>query len=92
MSHRELLRVPLGGVLYSIGAVFHVLKQPGIWPGVFEAHELFHVLSAAAAVTHFSFIWDHVVRERGGSRSSVVFRPMGLRRLGTTPAARSRIS
>ncbi|WP_165235293.1 PAQR family membrane homeostasis protein TrhA [Aquisphaera insulae] len=56
VSHRALTPVWLGGVLYSLGAVFNLVHFPVIWPGVFQAHELFHVLVVAASVCHFHFI------------------------------------
>jgi hemolysin III len=62
LSHRELAAVPLGGVLYSIGAVFHLAKGPILWPGVIGGHELFHAFVVVAAATHFTFIWTHIGR------------------------------
>jgi hemolysin III len=56
LSHRTMLPVVLGGVLYSLGAVFNLLRTPVLWPGVFEAHELFHVFVVAASLCHFYFI------------------------------------
>lgn len=59
-SHAQLALMPTGGILYSVGAVFHVVHEPVVWPGVFGAHELFHVLVVAGAASHFLFIWNHV--------------------------------
>jgi hemolysin III len=56
LSHRALLPVVIGGVLYSVGAVFNLARFPVIWPGVFQSHELFHVLVVAASLCHFYFI------------------------------------
>src|SRR5262249_44382120 len=56
LSHRALLPITAGGVLYSVGAVFNLLHRPIIWPGVFGAHELFHVFVVAASLTHYCFI------------------------------------
>ncbi len=55
-SHRTLLPVVAGGILYSLGAVFNLIHRPVLWPGVFQAHELFHVFVVAASVVHFHFI------------------------------------
>ena len=62
LSHRDLIAVPLGGVLYSIGAAFHLARGPNIWPGVIGGHELFHLFVVVAAATHFAFIWTHIGR------------------------------
>lgn len=42
-----------GGVLYSVGMVFNVTKWPRMWPKVFSAHELFHVMVVAASTFHW---------------------------------------
>lgn len=60
LTHAQLALVPLGGVLYSVGAMFHVTRGPVLWPGVFGAHELFHVFVVGGAAAHFGFIWRHV--------------------------------
>jgi hemolysin III len=62
LSHRDLAAVPLGGVIYSVGAAFHLAKGPNIWPGVIGGHELFHLFVVVAAATHFAFIWTHIGR------------------------------
>lgn len=56
VSHRVMLPIVAGGVLYSAGAVFNLLHQPVLWPGVFQAHELFHLFVVAASLLHFYFI------------------------------------
>jgi hemolysin III len=56
LSHRTLLPVIAGGVLYSLGAVINLVRTPVLWPGVFEAHELFHVFVVAGSLCHFYFI------------------------------------
>jgi hemolysin III len=40
----------IGGVAYSVGAVFYAIKRPNPWPAVFEHHELFHACTLVAAV------------------------------------------
>jgi hemolysin III len=42
-----------GGVLYSVGMVFNVTRWPRMWPRVFSAHELFHVMVVAASAFHW---------------------------------------
>jgi len=63
-SQRSLRLIVLGGALYSIGAVFHVLGWPVVWPGVVGPHEVFHVFVVAASLVHYTFMlrviapWD----------------------------------
>jgi hemolysin III len=61
LSHRILLPVVVGGLLYSLGAVFNLLHRPVLWPGVFQAHELFHFFVVAGSLVHFWFILTVVV-------------------------------
>ena len=56
LSHRMLSPIVAGGVLYSLGAVVNLLHHPVLWPGVIQAHELFHLFVIAASLLHFSFI------------------------------------
>jgi hemolysin III len=44
-----LLLVVLGGLLYSAGAIVYARRRPDPAPTVFGYHELFHVLTLAAA-------------------------------------------
>lgn len=46
-----------GGVVYSVGAVFYVLKRPNFFPGVFGYHELFHFMTIIGAGLHFAVIY-----------------------------------
>ena len=60
----QLLKVPpaglalvvAGGILYSAGAVVYTRKRPDPVPHVFGYHELFHVLTVAAAACQYSAI------------------------------------
>jgi hemolysin III len=42
-----------GSLIYTVGAVICVKNRPHIRPGVFHAHDLWHVLVLAASVCHF---------------------------------------
>lgn len=60
----ELLAVPvvglglllLGGLLYTAGAVVYVRRSPNPVPHAFGYHELFHVLTLAAAACQYASI------------------------------------
>jgi hemolysin III len=43
-----LIPIILGGIFYSIGAIFYALKFPGPQARYFGFHELFHVFVIAA--------------------------------------------
>lgn len=61
VSHRELFPLVFGGILYSVGALLNVLHWPVLWPGVFHAHELFHVFVMGGSLAHFWFMLVAVV-------------------------------
>lgn len=45
----------LGGVAYTLGAVVEFQRWPNPWPGVVQAHELFHFAVIAGAVLQWRF-------------------------------------
>ncbi len=60
-SHRKLLALPLGGVFYSVGALLNLLKWPVLIPGVFGAHEIFHLFVIAGSASHVYFMLRVVI-------------------------------
>ena len=53
--------IALGGICYTIGAVFYAAKWPRLFPSVFSHHELFHVLVVVGSFMHFVAILVYVV-------------------------------
>jgi len=49
----------LGGVVYSVGAIFLGLEWPTIWPGVLGPHELWHVAVLTAMGMHWKFVFEN---------------------------------
>jgi len=49
--------ITLGGVFYTIGAILDHMKWPVIIKGVFEAHELFHLMIVIASIIHLYAIY-----------------------------------
>lgn len=47
----------LGGLAYSVGAVFYALRRPNPWPTVFGHHEFFHACTLVAALLHHIAIY-----------------------------------
>jgi len=64
-SQRTLWPIMLGGILYSVGAAFHVLHWPVLWPGVVRGHEIFHILVVAASGAHYWFMLTVVAPAAG---------------------------
>jgi hemolysin III len=53
LSVAELVLIAVGGVLFTVGAVFLLTHWPDPFPRVFGYHEVWHVLVVAAVVCHF---------------------------------------
>ena len=49
-----------GGACYSIGAVIFAFDRPHLWPGVFHAHDLWHVLVLGGSACHFLLVFNFV--------------------------------
>ena len=49
-----MVLVVVGGVSYTVGAVFYALKRPHPVPGVFGFHEIFHTLTVVAFLCHWT--------------------------------------
>ena len=47
-----LVLLLVGGLAYSVGAVFYALRRPNPWPTVFGHHEFFHASTLVAALCH----------------------------------------
>jgi len=50
-----------GGVLYSVGALLYARRRPDPWPRVFGYHEVFHLLTIAAAVAFYVVVLVYVL-------------------------------
>ena len=42
-----------GGIVYTVGAVIFALERPRLWPGVFGAHDLWHLFVLGGSACHF---------------------------------------
>jgi hemolysin III len=49
-----------GGICYSVGAVIFAMDRPHLWPGVFHAHDLWHVLVLGGSACHFLLVFRFV--------------------------------
>ena len=50
-----------GGALYSVSALLYARKWPDPWPRVFGYHEVFHLLTIAAAVAFYAVVLVYVL-------------------------------
>jgi len=48
-----LLPIIIGGLFYSVGAIFYALKKPGRFAKYFGFHELFHIFVLAAWISQY---------------------------------------
>lgn len=49
-----------GGVVYTVGTIIFALERPRLWPGVFSAHELWHLFVLGGSACHFVLIFRFV--------------------------------
>jgi hemolysin III len=49
--------IVIGGLLYTVGAVFYAIRRPNPWPGTFGYHEVFHAAVTLAALCHYIAIF-----------------------------------
>jgi hemolysin III len=51
-----------GGAAYSIGTIFFATNRPNLWPGKFEAHDLWHLFVLGGSICHFVLMLGYVVQ------------------------------
>lgn len=51
-----MLLILIGGLLYTLGAVFYAMKKPNPFPGHFGFHEIFHTFTVLAFMCHWSAV------------------------------------
>ncbi|TQJ02631.1 PAQR family membrane homeostasis protein TrhA [Amycolatopsis cihanbeyliensis] len=52
-----LVLLLVGGLFYTLGAVFYAVRWPDYWPQTFGYHEFFHACTVLAAISHYIAIW-----------------------------------
>lgn len=52
-----LVLLVVGGLLYTVGALFYATRRPDPWPSTFGFHEFFHAATVLAAICHHVAIW-----------------------------------
>jgi len=51
-----------GGIAYCVGTVVFATDKPHLWPGKFNAHDLWHIFVLAGSVCHFVLMACFVAR------------------------------
>ena len=51
----------LGGLSYTVGMVIYATGRPRLFPRVFSAHEVFHILVVLGSLSHFLVVYLWVV-------------------------------
>jgi hemolysin III len=69
LPRRVMRPLVVGGVFYSVGAVFNLIHWPRPWPGVFGHHEIFHLWVMAGSSAHFWFMLTAVIPFAGAART-----------------------
>jgi len=64
-SQRMLFPLLLGGIFYTVGAIINLAGWPVFRPGVFGAHELFHLFVMAGSLSHFRFMYEVIALPAG---------------------------
>ncbi|HLD73735.1 MAG TPA: hemolysin III family protein [Bdellovibrionota bacterium] len=50
----------LGGLMYTVGAVFYAIKWPNPFPKVFGFHEIWHLFIMAGSFSHFWTVYKYL--------------------------------
>ena len=58
-----LLPIVIGGLFYSVGAIFYALKKPGRYAKYFGFHELFHIFVLAAWISQYIAVSMAIYRD-----------------------------
>ena len=56
-SVAAVVLIAVGGLLYTVGAIFYATRRPNTWPKTFGYHEYFHACVSLAALCHCVAIW-----------------------------------
>lgn len=61
---RALIGLPIGGIIYSVGATINLLGAPTLIPGALGPHELFHFFVLGGTAAHIYFLFTVVLPAR----------------------------
>ena len=52
----------VGGIIYTVGTVIYATEKPVLWPGKFDAHDLWHVFTLAGSACHYVLMAVFITR------------------------------
>ncbi|MBI3017631.1 MAG: hemolysin III family protein [Deltaproteobacteria bacterium] len=55
-----MIWLALGGVMYTVGAIFYAIKWPNPFPKVFGFHEIWHFFIMAGSFSHFWTVYKYL--------------------------------
>lgn len=61
MSPEAIIWCLVGGLLYTVGAFFHMFNSPRLVPDYFGSHELWHVLTILGTGSHYILISTYTI-------------------------------
>lgn len=61
LGSTNLALIVIGGIVYTVGAIFYAFKWPRLKPTIFGYHELFHVFTVVGAALHFIVVYQVIV-------------------------------
>lgn len=53
LPYHGLAWLVAGGLIYTVGVIFYATERPRLWPGRFDAHDLWHLFVLTASACHF---------------------------------------
>jgi hemolysin III len=62
LSPNEMRWLLTGGIVYTAGTVIYATERPKLWPGKFDAHDLWHIFVLAASGFHYALVMSMAVR------------------------------
>ncbi len=51
-----------GGIVYTLGTIIYATERPRLWPGKFDAHDLWHLFVLTASAFHYALVISLAVR------------------------------
>jgi hemolysin III len=56
LGSSQLIWLVAGGIFYTLGTVIYATERPRLWPGKFDAHDLWHLFVLAASGFHYALV------------------------------------
>ena len=60
LPHGAIIWLALGGLMYTVGAIFYAVKWPNPFPKVFGFHEIWHLFIMVGSFSHFWTVYKYL--------------------------------